>query len=371
MLIDINKIVIKDRIRKDYGDIESLAKDIERNGLINLPVITMGNVLVSGERRLIAARRLGWKDIEVRMMAVESAEQMLLMEIAENELRKDFTKEERIEYARQLERIEAAKAEERLHLSQGRGVKGVENFPQVYEGKTRDIVAKSVGIGSGKQYEKEKFISDNREVLSDEEYEGWNHGAASTHKTYQMVKERMEPERVEDDVPFDGIPEPVIEEEPVRDSPPQSEQSEESEESEAHKEYEEPERPPTLKQQIRQLEDSTSDRRREIESSDVVSFTDAAKLNEDEARLASLKGKDIWETFQRLNRELEYLSRNGFERLAAAFQKEPLTVKVSGESVMSPAGTLKRHLRIFTDSSNKIKSAMMEAICNEETTGKE
>ncbi len=37
----------------------------------------------------------------------------------------------------------------------------VETFPQA-EGKVRDVVAEKVGIGSGKQYEKEKYIVDNR-----------------------------------------------------------------------------------------------------------------------------------------------------------------------------------------------------------------
>ncbi len=33
--------------------------------------------------------------------------------------------------------------------------KGVENLPHL---KTRDVVASKLGIGSGKQYEKEKYI---------------------------------------------------------------------------------------------------------------------------------------------------------------------------------------------------------------------
>ena len=37
MLVDIDKIRIEDRIRKDLGDISELAKDIEQNGLINPP----------------------------------------------------------------------------------------------------------------------------------------------------------------------------------------------------------------------------------------------------------------------------------------------------------------------------------------------
>lgn len=37
------------------------------------------------------------------------------------------------------------------------------------QAKTRDTVAAKLGIGSGKQYEKEKFISDNRSFLTIEQ----------------------------------------------------------------------------------------------------------------------------------------------------------------------------------------------------------
>ena len=48
---------------------------------------------------------LGYKQIEVRPMAVKDAEHQLNLEISENETRKDFSKSERINYARRLERI--------------------------------------------------------------------------------------------------------------------------------------------------------------------------------------------------------------------------------------------------------------------------
>lgn len=37
----------------------------------------------------------------------------------------------------------------------------MENFPQGQQGKTRDIVAKESGFGSGKQYNKAKYIYEN------------------------------------------------------------------------------------------------------------------------------------------------------------------------------------------------------------------
>lgn len=177
MLIDIEKVKIGDRIRKDMGDLKELSDDIAKNGLINPPVVTPDFELIAGERRLEAMKKLGYKQIEVRIMKVEDAEHKLNLEINENENRKDFNKSERIEYARQLERIERVKAKERM-------AQGTENFPEV--GETRDLVAEKMGIGSGKQYEKEKYIADNADP---ETLEQWNNEEISTHKAYTKVKE--------------------------------------------------------------------------------------------------------------------------------------------------------------------------------------
>ncbi|MBQ9648137.1 MAG: ParB N-terminal domain-containing protein [Oscillospiraceae bacterium] len=67
MLIDIDKIIVGDRIRKDFGDIEELAYDIEENTLLNALVVTpSGNgdgtyLLIAGERRLRACKMLGYR----------------------------------------------------------------------------------------------------------------------------------------------------------------------------------------------------------------------------------------------------------------------------------------------------------------------
>ena len=191
MLIDINKIVVKDRIRKDFGDIEELAQDIKENGLINPPVVTPDYNLIAGERRLRAMKHLGWKQIEVRVMTVDSAEQALNLEISENEVRKDFSKAERIDYARRLERIESAKAEKRNEATRFGGGGNISTAT----GKTRDTVAQKMGIGSGKQYEKEKSIVDNKNFLSTEDFENWDEGKLSTNKAYQKVKAELQAQK--------------------------------------------------------------------------------------------------------------------------------------------------------------------------------
>ena len=187
MLIPIGKLIVTDRIRKDFGDINELADDIRQNGLINPPVASPNPDgtynLIAGERRLRALKALGYEQIEIRPMSVKDAEHALNLEISENEVRKDFSKAERIDYAKRLERIEGMKAAERMKA----GVKDpMENFPQ--GGTTRDIVAEKLGIGSGRQYEKEKFIVENQSSLTPSDFADWDEGKLSTNKAFQKIK---------------------------------------------------------------------------------------------------------------------------------------------------------------------------------------
>jgi len=62
-----------------------------------------------------------------------------------------------------------------------------ENFPQALsseKGQTRDIVAKAVGFGSGKQYEKAKKVY---EEAPEPIKKQWQEGKLSTHAAYQKI----------------------------------------------------------------------------------------------------------------------------------------------------------------------------------------
>lgn len=185
MIVDIGKVIVKDRIRKDFGDIKELADDIEQNGLINPPVVNKDYELLAGERRLRACKSLGWSQIEIRMMDTRDAEHELNVEISENENRKAFSKAERVDYMRRLLRIEQAKASER----QKAGVNLGETFPE--GGRARDKAAEQFGI-SGKTMEKEISIVDNKDKLTPEDFADWDEGRLSTNKAYRKVKEKLE-----------------------------------------------------------------------------------------------------------------------------------------------------------------------------------
>ncbi|MGG6309844.1 ParB N-terminal domain-containing protein [Paenibacillus macerans] len=181
MLIDIEKIKVADRIRKDFGDIEELARDIDQNGLINPIVLTPDYQLIAGERRLRAHQYLKRQQVEARVMEISDYEHQLRLEISENEHRKEFTFSERIEWAKRLEELERIKAKERMA--------GKENLPGHEGGQVRDIVAEQAGFGSGKQYDKAKFIAEN---ATPEIIQQLDAGLISTHKAFIETKNRLE-----------------------------------------------------------------------------------------------------------------------------------------------------------------------------------
>jgi ParB family transcriptional regulator, chromosome partitioning protein len=64
----IAEIRIGKRIRKDMGDVQSLAESIEDLGLLHPVLVTPDGLLLSGERRLRAAKLLGWTEIPVSLV---------------------------------------------------------------------------------------------------------------------------------------------------------------------------------------------------------------------------------------------------------------------------------------------------------------
>jgi ParB family transcriptional regulator, chromosome partitioning protein len=181
MLISIDLVRVSDRVRKDFGNIEELAQDIKTNGLINPPVVTPEYDLVAGERRLRACKHLGYSQIEVRVMSVRDYEHQLRMEISENEHRKEFTFSERIDWARRLEQVERLKAEERMRI----GGHPREFVPQ---GRTRDFVAEQTGFGSGRQYDKAKFVAENADEGTISKLDS---GDISITKAYSELKKKL------------------------------------------------------------------------------------------------------------------------------------------------------------------------------------
>jgi len=146
--VAIDHVVVQDRFRKDFGDIDGLAASIKELGLLQPIGIDSGYRLVFGERRLRACKQLGQSHIKVRFVNLDS---LLKGELAENEFRKDFTPSERVAIGEAIEK----ELQGRNHRPEK---ESPENFPELPKGDTRDLVAKATGFGNGKTYEQARKV---------------------------------------------------------------------------------------------------------------------------------------------------------------------------------------------------------------------
>ena len=105
MLVNISEIKVRKRVRKDLGDLDALKESLRRYGLLNPITIDNKNRLIAGERRLEAAKLLGWTNINAVVVNNISAITKLELELEENNQRKEFTDAELLEGYKRLERL--------------------------------------------------------------------------------------------------------------------------------------------------------------------------------------------------------------------------------------------------------------------------
>jgi hypothetical protein len=170
---DIDAIKIGDRFRRDMGDIDALAETIKSEGLLHPIVIRPDNLLIAGERRLAACRKLGWPKVPVTVVDLQK---IVRGEYAENFFRKAFAPSEMVAIQKAIRPKEVAAAQERKAEGQkagasaggkagGKGRKqpsGKVSTKAKPGKKSRDEVAKAVGV-SGRTLEKMQAITDAAE----------------------------------------------------------------------------------------------------------------------------------------------------------------------------------------------------------------
>lgn len=72
MKIRVSDIKVKNRIRKDLGDLQPLKESIQKLGLLHPILIDLENTLISGERRLESVKILGWEYVDVRIVDIRT-----------------------------------------------------------------------------------------------------------------------------------------------------------------------------------------------------------------------------------------------------------------------------------------------------------
>jgi N6-adenosine-specific RNA methylase IME4/ParB-like chromosome segregation protein Spo0J len=137
-IIPIDSIRVGPRHRRDMGDIAGLAASIAELGLLHPVVIRPDGFLIAGERRLRAARKLGWTEIAATVVDIEA---VVRGEYAENAVRKDFTLSEAVAVKRAMEPLEREAAKQRMVAAHA----SPEKFSEQAKGNALDKVAAVVG----------------------------------------------------------------------------------------------------------------------------------------------------------------------------------------------------------------------------------
>lgn len=166
--LPINSIRMGDRIRRDMGDLKSLADSIARHGLLHPIVVMKDGTLVAGARRIEAARLLGWDEVAGTVVDVDD---LLSAERDENQERKDFTPTEAVAIGRLIEEKHKAKIAavasavvakaSRLGVAARQGTASVKDAPgqSLALGKADVVAGKAVGLSESTYFRAKQIVN--------------------------------------------------------------------------------------------------------------------------------------------------------------------------------------------------------------------
>jgi ParB-like chromosome segregation protein Spo0J len=137
-------------VRQGAGNpeaLELLARSLQDVGQLYPVLVRPDHVLIDGFRRLEAAKKLGWKTIDVRVVeGLDDVLDALRAEGDANLCRLDFLPSEKYHLGRKLEELERAAA--RARQAEGGRSKASGNLPEASKGETREKVAQALGMSA-------------------------------------------------------------------------------------------------------------------------------------------------------------------------------------------------------------------------------
>jgi Predicted transcriptional regulators len=162
-LVPIDSVVVGVRRRSKVGPLQSLERSIATHGLIHPILLRNGNQLVTGQRRLEACRRLGWRRIPARAVDDLTDEQLRAIEFDENRQRQALNtyddSKQRLAQIRQAEADLKAKAQAEfsgaLPKNSKRGRKG-EGRPR--QPVAQETVAEETGVSRRERARVERHV---------------------------------------------------------------------------------------------------------------------------------------------------------------------------------------------------------------------
>ena len=158
--IPIRDIIIKGRYRKEFGDIDTLADNINNLGLLQPIVINNeNNELIDGQRRILAFESLGRKEIPCFKVDLQK---IVLGEFSANHYRKDWTYSEMVAIKRAIEPYERNKAKERK-LAGKPCEDSSQGDSKGKSGRSRERVAGFVGVSHDTLKKAEEIVNASEE----------------------------------------------------------------------------------------------------------------------------------------------------------------------------------------------------------------
>lgn len=142
-LLSVQSIILGDRLREDFGDINALAESIQTWGLIHPLTVDADNNLIAGERRLRAMKQLGFLEVEVRRWEELSEIQRRELELEENLRRKDLTSYEQSKNLVELAKV-AKEADKETRAESAQVSKGTRGPSQALGSNRR--IAERIGV---------------------------------------------------------------------------------------------------------------------------------------------------------------------------------------------------------------------------------
>jgi len=168
--IDIDRLIPHSLNKGIYGneDIQELADSIKKSNFIKPLIINQSNVIISGHRRYYACLFLKINELPCEILTFKDENEELERLLLENQNR-EKTNHQRMKEIEAWENIEKEKARKRQATSTGGNTPQLrDSGPQAEEGKSRDILAERVGLGSGRTYERAKPAVKKIDELKDQ-----------------------------------------------------------------------------------------------------------------------------------------------------------------------------------------------------------
>lgn len=144
-----------------YGaneDVSDLVERIKKSGRVHTMTVNSKCVVLAGHRRLKACIELGIETVNVEIIDFDTPEEEIEFIVLDNHQR-EKTVEQKAKEARTLKEVESKLAEIRRRATQNNNTaKKIAEVPdsahQDNQGKSRDIVAKNVGLSSGHEVDR-------------------------------------------------------------------------------------------------------------------------------------------------------------------------------------------------------------------------